>query len=108
MKSLDRLILQSVATDAGSMSAAVAKGWSYSQILDGVARLQSVGLMSRIDGKLHLTATGRAALEAADQRTFPRARISTRVERLRPTSVYVPSEAALVEIRESVSTTGKK
>lgn len=108
MKSLDRLILQSVATEAGSMSAVVAKGWSYSQILDGVARLQTVGLMSRVDGKLNLTSTGKAALEAAGKMTFPRARVSTRVERLRPTSVYVPSEAALVEIRESVSTTGKK
>lgn len=105
MKGLDRIIMESIAGGSDSMSPAVARGWSYSQILDGVARLQAAGLVMRTDGRLALSTGGRAALAAAQKTTFPRPRISTRVERLPQGAVYVPSEAALGEIRESVSTT---
>lgn len=104
MRGLDRIIMESIAAGSESMSAAVSRGWSYSQILDGVARLQTLGLVVRTEGQLVLSTRGQAALEAAKRMTFPKPRISTRVERLPSSAVYVPSEAALEEIRESVST----
>lgn len=103
-RSLRAAILSLAERRNASFADALSDGWTYTQVLDELARLQLAGLIDRKEGYVSLSARGVEALEKLRHRTLPRARREVRLEDGRGIGLYIPPVTSLGPIMTAVST----
>lgn len=106
-KSLRIEILALANRKQASFAEVLADGWTYTQVLDEVARLQLAGLLERREGLIYLTDAGRSALEERKRTKLPRARREVRLEDEPGVGVYLPKVTSLQAIEDAISTAGE-
>lgn len=103
-RSLRTSILSLAERRNGSFADALSDGWTYTQVLDEIARLQLAGLIDREGGYVALSPQGVEALAKLRRRTFPKARREVRLEPGRSIGLYIPPVTSLGPIMTAVST----